>query len=186
MDVTLTTLKPTAPISNIAERQDECESRAIMVQLRQITDHRATAERRVNEGKHAPVDFAGIVTAGAAKILLVLDPNKLVLQIPESVFVRGPADDLVDLIASLLDYGQTVGPEPIRLRTQINYTCGELVTTCTTELLVESSEVPDFLQRKILDTVRARGGEVTTAAAAIGHRISFTLPVDRRSGTILG
>lgn len=146
----------------------------------------ATVERRVSGGKHPPVDFADIVRAGVAKTLRVPDPDKLVLEIPESVLVQGPADDLVELFASLLEYGHTVGPEPIRLRTQINYTFDELRPTCTTELLVGPSEVPDFLKRKIWNTVRARRGEATIAPAVFGHRISFTLPVDRRLGTILG
>lgn len=185
VDTMLAAGKPTAAIPDAWEEVDDCEYTALIGQQRQFAHGLAIFERRGAREKYAPVGLERIVKDGAGKALRTPDADKLVLQLPESVFVEGPADDLIELIACLVEYGHS-GPKPIRLSAQINYTGDEQRPTCTTELLLPSGEVPEFLRRKVFDTVRARQGEVTIAGTASGHRISFTLPVERRLGTILG
>jgi hypothetical protein len=181
MDVTLTSSS-----SPFQANPDNYEYKAILGQLRQITKRLALVERRESEENCAPVDFSRIVRDGCAKATLTPSADTLIVQIPESVLVEGPGDDLVELIGCLIEYGYTGGPEPVRLSAQINYPENEVRPTCTTEMLLPTSEVPEFLRRKVWDTVRARRGEVTIAAAPRGSRISFTFPVERRLGTILG
>jgi len=108
------------------------------------------------------------------------------VQVPEYVMVQGPAHDLRDLVCSLAEYALTVARDPVDLRAQVMYTSNQGRGVCATELVIQSPDVPDFLRRKLWDAVRIRHGEVSVVLEPERCRVKFTLPIERRSGTILG
>ncbi len=96
------------------------------------------------------------------------------------IMVEGPARDLRDLLCCLLEYALSVGRNPIDLRVAIKGMSSAARKVCATELVVQSRDVPDFLRRKLWETIRARRGEVSVVIEPECCRLGFTLPIERR------
>lgn len=184
----IATLQMTASTLQLSGGLEQSEYSRIMAQLRQVTDELAAVERRMGNTKADPIDFAGMLRDAVAMTSQPADRNGkgVVLQAPKDVMVEGPADDLHDLVGSLVEYARTVGPDPVDLRAQVNYTSDQTRAVCVTELVIQSPDVPDFLRRKLWDTVRIRRGQVSVITEPECCRIGFTLPIERRLGTVLG
>jgi hypothetical protein len=89
------------------------------------------------------------------------------------------------MIASLLEYASSAGPRPV-IRAQMTYPANEARPMCSTEILVQGSDFPDFLRQRLWETIHARQGQLSITSQQNGCRIMFALPVERRLGTILG
>jgi len=94
--------------------------------------------------------------------------------------VQGPAHDLRDLLSSLVEYASAVGAKPLALHARIRHDVGASKAACTTELVVQSPDLPDFLRRKLWDAARVRGGEVSVISEPTLCRVEFTIPIDHR------
>ena len=167
--------------------QSQCSQ--IMTQLREVADQLHALERRRGEEKADPVNFTDLVrrALGAASVPAAgRAARTAILQVPEDVIVEGPAHDLRDLVCSLIEYAFTVTRNSIELRADIRYTGNQARAVCSTELTLQSSDVPDFLRQKLWEVVRVRRGEVSVVSEAECCRVIFTLPVERRLGTVLG
>jgi hypothetical protein len=90
------------------------------------------------------------------------------------------------MVCGLIEYAFTFARDPIVLRTDIKYPGNQARAVCSTELAIQSSDVPDFLRHKLWEVVRSRGGEVSVVSEPECCRVVFTLPVERRLGTVLG
>ena len=160
----------------------------IVAQLREVSDQLNALERRKAEEKAAPVNFTDLVRGA---LVAASDPAgpaaaAAIVQVPEDVMVKGPAHDLRDIVGGLVEYAGTVARDPIELRMDIRYTGNQAAAVCSTELAIQSPDVPDFLRQKLWDVVSGRRGEVSIVSASECCRVVFTLPVERRLGTVLG
>jgi hypothetical protein len=160
----------------------------IMTQLREVTDELTAVERRMEKREAGPVNFTEILRAAVATAPPPPDQDAsgLVTQVPEGIMVEGPAHNLRDLLNSLVEYARTVGRDPIELRVHIKHGAGEVRTTCSTELIIQSPDVPDFLRRKLWDAARIRRGEVSVICEPECCRVEFTLPIERRQESAVG
>jgi hypothetical protein len=187
MHTAITTLEMAARTFHLSGNLDKAQYRHILAQLREVMDELSAVERRtgnpITEGE--PVDLSQLLRAAVAGSV---DQNGdgALKQIAEGVFVEGPRHDLHDLIGSLVEFARGVGPDPIDLWAQVKYADHQLRAACMVELVVQSPDIPDFLRRRLWDTVRVRRGEVSVTYEPKGCRIGFTLPIERRLGTVLG
>jgi hypothetical protein len=177
MQAAIATLELAARSLQRAEELDRSKYSHVMAQLRQVMDKLAAAERRTGNSRAGPVDFTRMLRDAAATPP-GQERDDILEQIPENVFVEGPADDLRQLICSLVEYARAVGR--IDLHAQINHGNGKCGDTCTTELVIQPpGEVPDFLRRIMWDAARIRNGEVSTTSTREGYRIGMVLPIER-------
>jgi hypothetical protein len=180
-------LQTTAQALEVSRGLDQSTCSRIMGQLHRITDELVAVERRAGNQKADPVDFTEILRdALATGSYGVVDDHRAGKQIPEDVYVEGPGHDLRDLICSLVEYARSVGPDPVDLHAQVNYTSDQNRAVCMTELAVGTATVPDFLQRKLWETIRIRRGVISVISGPQGCSIRFSLPIERRLGTVLG
>jgi hypothetical protein len=177
MQGAIATLELAARSLQRAEGLDRSKYGHVMAQLRQVMDKLAAAERRTGNSKAGPVDFTQMLRDAAATAS-DQEREDILERIPESVFVEGPADDLRQLICSLVQYSRAV--RRVDLRAQINHGNGKCGATCTTELAIQPpGEVPDFLRRRMWDAARIRSGEVFVTSTREGYRIGMVLPIER-------
>jgi hypothetical protein len=80
-----------------------------------------------------------------------------------------------------MEYALTVARGPIDLHAEIKRESNNVRAVCATELLIQSSDVPDFLRRKLWDTIGKRRGEHSIILEPECCRVRFTLPIERRS-----
>lgn len=149
------------------------------------TDRLAAIERRLTEQHSEPVDLSRLITA-AARLAADQRQGKMLLQLPEGVFVQGPADDVRELIVGLIEHAGTGGYDKVKFRAQVNYMIDCSRLSCTAEIVTPTPDVPDFLRRELWEVVGKRRGQVSITSETGGCRIEFTLPLERRLGTILG
>lgn len=175
-------LQMTARRLQLSGGLDQSKYDQIISQLRQITDELTDSDRRAGKQKLDPVNFFDMVrdTVATASAEGHPDINRVAMQLVQDVMVEGPAHDLRDLLRSLFEYALGVGQDPITLRVEVKCTGEPAREMCLTELAIHSPNVPDFLQRKLWNTVRARRGEVSVISEPERCRIGFTLPVERR------
>lgn len=180
-------LQTTAQALEVSGGLDQSTCSRLMGQLQRITEELVAVERRAGKQKADPVDFTAILRDALATASYGVDEEHGAgKKIPEDVYVEGPSHDLRDLMGSLIEYARSVGPDPVDLRTQVNYTSDQNRAVCMTELAVGTANVPDFLQRKLWETIRARRGVISVISGPQGCCIRFSLPIERRLGTILG
>jgi hypothetical protein len=158
---------------------DQSQYSRIIAQLHQVSDELIAIERRVGNQKADPVNFAELLRG--AVVMASLEANSIRMQVSEDVMVEGPADDLRDLVYSLVEYARTVGQNPIELRGQGLDTIYQSTAACSAELIIQSPDVPDFLRRMLWNTVRIRQGEVSITSELDRCRVKITLPIERRS-----
>jgi hypothetical protein len=142
----------------------------IASQLREVTDQLASLEQRAAGYETHPVNFAEMLRATGVTTA----------PLPEEMMVEGPANDLRDLLCVLVEYAGTVGHGAIGLRPEVKCKNSGPRQMCVTELTVRSSDVPDFLQRKLWEAAHRRRGEVSLISELQSCRIEFRLPIERR------
>jgi hypothetical protein len=170
MYAAVATLEMNARRLQLGEKLDRSNYRRIVSQLREVTDELTALEKRGERQTPRSVNFAAMLRDTTATTLPLL----------EEIIVEGPAHDLRDLLCSLVAYARTVGRDPIDLRVEVkrkNSAAGEM---CVTEFVVRSPDVPDFLQRKLWNAIRARHGEVSVVSEPERSRIGFRLPIAPR------
>jgi hypothetical protein len=167
---------------------EQTEYSGLVAQLREVSEQLNGFERRINEVKACPIHFGDLLrgAVGTASAPAGQTASRMIVQVPDDIMVAGPPHDLRDLFSSLTEYALTVGQNQIELRAEIKYLGTQARAVCATELVIQSSDIPDFLRRKLWDAVGARRGEVTVVSEVNYCRVVFTLPVERRLGTILG
>jgi len=182
MDAAVATLQMAARQLQLSGGLERCEYSRIMTRLREVTDELSAVERRTGKQKPDPVDFTVILRAALATASPLVDRHQsgFALSLPEGIMVEGPSHDLRDLLCSLFEYALSVGRDPIDLRVEVGCRHSKGREMCATELAVESSDLPDFLRRKLWDAIRMRRGEVSITAEPARCRIGFTLPIERR------
>jgi hypothetical protein len=188
MHTVVTALETAARQLRLSGGLEQSQYSQIVAQLREVSDQLNALERRKAEEKASPVNFtdlvrhalrAGSVPAGQAA-------RTAIVQVPEDVMVKGPAHDLRDTVCSLIEYVLTVARDPIKLHADIRYIGHQARAVCSTELTIQSPDVPDFLRQKLWEVVGRRRGEVSIVCAPECCRVVFTLPVERRLGIVLG
>src|SRR6185312_6513077 len=103
MNPTERTLQSTKRVPTIREEDEEHAYRRISGVSRSVSDQLDANERRMTEVRTAPVDFPRMIHDAVRQTALHRE-GKLLLQLPDGVFVQGPADDLREMIASLAEY----------------------------------------------------------------------------------
>lgn len=186
MHAAVATLQRAARQMQLSGNLERSEYGRIVTQLRDVADTLAGFERRTGKQKAAPVDFSAMLHRAAAPASPSAGECDATPLVPEGVMVEGPAHDLQDLLAGLVDYARTTGGDAVELRAQIKYTNGETRAVCVTELVVHSPNVPDFLRRMLWEAASSRHGEVSVVCEPQLCRIEFILPIERRLGIALG
>jgi len=176
MYATVATLQMAAQRMQLSGELDQSKCRRIMSQLRQVADELIDSERRLGKQKANPVNFSAVMHDAAAG----QDKRRIVMRLADEIMVEGPGHDLHDLLCSLFEHALTVGCEPIDARVEVKCVDNPVRDVCSTELCIQSPDLPDFLQRKLWDAVRARRGEVSLISEPERCRIGFTLPIERR------
>jgi hypothetical protein len=176
MEAAIATLQTVARQIRLAGNLEPAKHRRIMAKLREVADELSDVERHAAIETPDPVDFAELLRSAGG----------LVVRAPESVMIAGPARDLRDLVSSLSEYALSVGHDELELRAQVKYMGCQSRAVCATELQIATPALPDFLQRKLWQTVHARRGEVSIVTKQDCCRVEFVLPIERRKGTILG
>ncbi len=182
MYAAVATLQMAARQLQLSGAADRSKYSRIMSQLREVTDELTALERRAGKQKADPVNITEMLRTAAAMAAPAPDRDRkrIAIQAAEDVIVEGPAHDLRDLICSMLEYAFTVGCDAVDLRVDTTRKCNELRDMCSIEMVIQSTDVPDFLRGKLWNTVRIRRGEVSIVSEAQRCRIGFTLPVERR------
>lgn len=178
-----TTLQMAAREMQLSGGPDQPGYRRIMAQLREVSKELAAFDRRTQRHKAVPVDFSEILqdAAGFGSLTVGQDRGDSGSSSLEEVMVEGPAHDLRDLLSALFEYARTVGRDPVRLGARVEPSSDTAGAMCATELVIQSSDLPDFLRRKLWDAVSVRGGEVSIISEPDACRVEFTLPIERRS-----
>jgi hypothetical protein len=149
-------------------------------QLREIAD-KLFPERRSN-GEADPVNFADILRS----VVGARQKSDVLLEAPEGVLVDGPEHDLRELVDNLTEFARSARTEPVELRASVSYGNDQDRGKCVTELVIEAPDVPDLLRRKLWNVISVRRGQVSIACEAHRCRVEFSLPIERRVGTVLG
>lgn len=184
MHSAVATLEMAARQLQLSGELERSEFGRIMMQLRSVADGLSTVERRIAKQKAASVNFTEMLRSAIAPTAPACrqgDDARLPMQ---EIIVEGPPHDLRDLLCSLVEYARAVGTEPLAWRAQIKQDIGAARAKCTTELVVQSPDLPDFLRRKLWDAARIRGGEVSVISEPRLCRIEFTIPIDRRQTAV--
>jgi hypothetical protein len=150
-------------------------------QLREIADE-LFPERRSNGEKSDPVNFADILHS----VVGARQKSDVLLEAPEGVLVDGPEHDLRELIDNLTEFARNTRTEPVELRASVSYGNDQDHAKCVTELVIQAPDVPDFLRRKLWNVITVRRGQVSIECEAHRCRVEFSLPIERRIGTVLG
>jgi len=180
MHPAVATLEMAARQLQLSGELERSEFGRIMLQLRSVADGLSTVERRIAKQKAASVNFAALLRSAIAPTDPACRQDDDARLPKQEMTVEGPAHDLRDLLCSLVEYARAVGTEPLEWRAHIKQDIGATRAKCTTELVVQSPDLPDFLRRKLWDAARIRGGEVSVISEPTLCRIEFTIPIDRR------
>ena len=148
-----------------------------MAQLRDVNNELDAVARPDGSREADAVDFTlmlreAVDAAGQ-------DADGIVVHLMQDAIVAGPAGDLRELMCCLLDFALAVGRGRAALHTRIKEAGSQAGPVCTAELTIFSSDVPDFLRRRLWDAVRARRGEVSIISEPDCSRVEFTLPIKR-------
>jgi hypothetical protein len=170
MDAAAATLLMAAQRLQHGGALDRANYGRIVSQLREVTDQLTALEKRSGNQEARPVNYTAMLRDTAA----------MTSPLSEEIMVEGPAHDLHDLLCVLAEYALTAGHNPIDVRLEVNRKKNEAKEMCVTELVVHSSDIPDFLRRKLWEAVRIRRGEVSVIAEPERCRIEFKLPIERR------
>jgi hypothetical protein len=177
MHAAIATLQKTARQFELAGVMDRSRYTRVMAQLRDVNNELNAVTRREGDREAAAVDLTAILREALAAAGPGADA--ITLELTQDATVAGPAGDLRELICWLLDYA--VGRGRATLRTQIKIIGNQARPVCATELTIASSDVPDFLRRRLWDAVRARRGEVSIISEPDCCRVEFMLPIERRT-----
>jgi hypothetical protein len=180
MDAAVKSLQMAARRLQLSGNLDQSEYARMMSRLREVTDELGASERRAVKQNAEPVNYTELLLDATAAASQPNIQRGIAMQLPGDITVEGPAQDLRDLICCLMEYALTVARDPIALHAEIKCDSNNVRAVCATELLIQSSDVPDFLRRKLWDTVGKRRGEYSVILEPECCRIRFTLPVERR------
>lgn len=181
MHTAVTTLEKAARQLRISGDLEHCEFDRIMMHLHSVSEGLSAVERRIAKRKAAPVNFTELVRSAMAPMLPDCHLGNEAAAPLQPIMVEGPAQDLSELLCSLVEYARDFGRDGPELRLQIKEAAGKAASKCTTVLVVNAFELPDFLRRKLWDAARVRGGEVSITSEPSRCQIEFTLPIDRRA-----
>jgi hypothetical protein len=182
MNAAVATLQMAAQQQHLSGELERTEYSRIVAQLREVAKDLSAFERRTGQLTAAPVDFTEMVrvAVAAASPPANQDDGGRATLMPEGIMVEGPAHDLRDLLDCLTEYAFSMGAHPAGVRVEIKRQESRGRDACMIELFVQSPDVPDFLRRKLWDTVSKRRGEVSIVSEPTCCRIGFTLPIERR------
>jgi hypothetical protein len=186
MHTVIATLQRAAQQRQAAGALNRARYGKILAQLREIADELSPSERRRIGEKWDPVNFAELLRSVAKAAAGGPHPSEILVQAPEGVLVHGPEHDLRELIGTLTEFARGVGAAPVEVRASVTHGDDQDRAKCVTELVIQERDVPDFLRRKLWEVVSARRGEVSIASEAHRCRVEFSLPIERRVGTVLG
>ena len=179
MDSAVATLQMAARELQAAKAGDKLAYTQIVAKLRKVADQLSGIDRRADQEKVEPVDYAAILRDAVNKAASVERIGaKLTVDLPEHAMVAGPASDLRNVVCGLVEHALTVGCDAIALR------CDDTEParpTCVTEFIVRAPAFPDFLQHSLWKVVRTRRGEVSTLVEREKCHIRFKLPLERRA-----
>lgn len=167
-------------------RLEKAEYRSVLQQLRYVTERLNVIERRLEKEERDPVELAKIIDDAVSRAVQPLTTSGPVVEVPQDILVQGPAKDLREMISALVDHACSSGARSVAIRAQVLYSADQARPMCATEIGVQSKDFPDFLRRRLWDTIHERRGELSVSSELSGYRITFTLPVERRLGTVLG
>jgi hypothetical protein len=178
MHAAVSDLKMAAQRLRLSGELDVPNYTRMMTQLREFGEQLATFERRAGTQNVEPVNLTELIRKVAGPVTTVHAGNEIATGLSEPFIVEGPTEDLRDLLSCLVEFARGVGPDPIDLRLELQ--CDENRQKCLIGLVIRSSDVPDFLRRKLWDAARARRGEVSITTEPDRGRIAFVLPLERR------
>jgi hypothetical protein len=161
---------------------DSSEYAPMITQLRKVRDQLATFERRAGNQQADRVDLGELLreVTGPASAANDQGGSGIATQLSGDILVEGPVQDLRDLFCCLVEYALGVGPGPLNLKVEITRKPNEARETCVIGLIIQSSDVPDFLRRKLWEAARLRRGAVSVVSEPDCCRIGLMLPVERR------
>jgi hypothetical protein len=161
---------------------DRPEYAPIVSGLLRITDQLTAIERRNSTVDTAPVNLTLLLrealTASAATI--AEDKRLSNIRLPREAWVPGPAKDLRDLVAALVEYALTVGCSEVALQSGDSLEHPGANDRCSIRLELQSSDIPEFLRQKLWHVVSRRHGEVSIVTEADRSLIGIALPLERR------
>jgi hypothetical protein len=158
----------------------------LITQGREIAAEIDPSQNRQTAGGCDPVNYAEILRNAQASITARENIAGQQVLVPDGVLVEGPAHDLREAIHHLLEFASSTGVAPTELGIYISYPSDQRRGKCVTEMVMYSPGLPDFLQQTLWNMVRRRHGEMSIISEAQCCRIKFSLPVERRIGTLLG
>jgi hypothetical protein len=161
---------------------DRPEYAPIVSGLVRITDQLTAIERRDGTVDTAPVNLALLLREVLTASVATTGEDKRLsnIRLARDAWVPGPAKDLRDFVAALVEYALTVGCTEVALQSGDSHEDPGANDRCSIGVELKSSEIPEFLRQKLWHVASRRHGEVSTVTEANRSRVGIALPLERR------